>query len=80
MKEKLIRELSDSCTIKTKEPSEFAYITVTEIDTESTEPCYKFKLEHSWNYENRIIVFDLEDKDKLIDLKNKIVNLVEQFE
>lgn len=80
MKEKVIKELSDGCTIKTKEPSEFAYITITEIDTESTEPCYKFKLEHSWRYENSIIEFDLDNKEKLIDLKNKIVSLIEQIE
>lgn len=80
MKETLIRKLSDVCTIKDKEPSEFVYITITEVDTESDEPCYKFKLEHSWRYENKIIEFDLEDKSKLIDLRNKIDSLVAQFE
>lgn len=81
MKETLIRKVSDTCVIKAKIPSEFVDIVITEVDTESEEPCYKFKIKYIGAYkEHNIFEFDLENKDKLIDLKNKIVELVNQFE
>lgn len=81
MKETLIRKVSDTCVTKAKNPSEFVDIVITEVDTESEEPCYKFKIKHTGIHkEHNILEFDLENKDKLIDLKNKIVELVNQFE
>lgn len=81
MKETLIRKLSDVCVTKAQTASEYVTVTITEIDTESKNPCYKFKLVTTdTRKDHTILEFDLEDKDKLIDLKNKIVNLVNQFE
>ena len=81
MKETLIKEITDTCVIQSKSPTKFIDIIITKIETEPFDPCYKFKIK-SFNKteEDNILEFSLEDKDKLIDLKNKIVNLVNQFE
>lgn len=81
MKETLIKEITDTCVIQSKSPSRFVDITITEVDTKPFDPCYKIKIKtFSRAEEEKILEFSLEDKDKLIDFKNKISELVSQFE
>lgn len=81
MKETLIKEITDTCVIQSKSPTKFVDITIIKTETDPFDPCYKFKIK-TFNKmeEDNILEFSLEDKDKLIDFKNKIIELVHQFE
>lgn len=81
MKETLIKEIVDTCVVQSKSPSRFVDITITKVDTKPFDPCYRIKMRtFSKAEEESILEFSLEDKDKLIDFKNKIVSLIEQIE